>query len=131
MSNEKLIEQTKGHRFQKGNSGNPGGRRKTQMNLILLARKSVPEAFEVARKIMMEADPEKASNRDRLDAAKFLTVYGLGAPPKVIDDREDESADAMGQLSVEDLRALARQSLNDDAGPTDDAGDDDSDETEH
>ncbi len=126
---DKLIAQTLHGRFAKGKSGNPGGFRKVQRDLILLARESVPDAFRVAREILLEvANP----NRDRLDAAKFLTSYGLGAPPKIADESPERHVDPVGQLTVDELRSLARQSLADDAAVgAEDASDDDSDETEH
>jgi hypothetical protein len=125
---EKLIKQTEATRFKKGKTGNAGGRRKTDWKLIHLARESVPDAFIVARKVMLD---EGEVTRERLDAAKFLTAYGLGTPSKVMPEPEGEDVgEALGELSVDELRSLARQSLEDDA-PEDDAGDDDSDEETH
>jgi len=115
--------------WKPGKSANPGGRYKLKKELIALARESVPDAFAVARQILLN---EEAPNRDRLDAGKFLTAYGLGAPPKAIDEETAQRVDEMGALSVEELRALARQSLADDASKAEsDADDDDSDGTEH
>lgn len=123
----KLIEQTKATRFGKGESGNPGGRRKLKRELVLMARDHVPKAIERARQIL---DDDDAEWRAWMDAAKFVTAYGIGAPPKSETAKDDRPADPSEELEVDELRALARQALADDAAETDDAGDD-SDETEH
>lgn len=115
--------------FKKGApSPNPGGFRKVRKDLINLARESVPDAFAVAREILLNAE---APNRDRLDAGKFLTAYGLGAPPKNLDEETAQGADEMGKLTVDELRSLARQSLADDASKAEIDADDDASETEH
>lgn len=126
---DKLIKQTEKFRFKKGVSGNPGGRRKQEWKLLELARESVPDAFRVAHKFLMD---EGVEPRVRLDAAKFLVAYGVGAPPKITAETEpDVSDEAMSKMSVEELRALARQSLADEPSVNEPDDSDDSDETEH
>lgn len=117
-------------RWKKGESANRGGLRKAKREYVMMARESVPDAFRIAREIMLKEDNP---NKDRLDAAKFLTAYGLGAPPKTVDEKEDDDrADEMGELTLSELRALARQSLEDDASKAElDADDDEADEKEH
>ena len=77
-----------GH-FGKGNRLNPGGRHKAQRELCLLAREHVPAAFELAVALMSNEDED---SRVRLDAAKLICSYGLGAPPK-FEDKGDGSDD--------------------------------------
>lgn len=87
-----------------GPSPNPGGRPKAVRELHELARAEVPASFDFAKKLR---DDENQDARVRLDAAKFLTAYGLGAPPKMVDDA---SADRGDGVSLAQLRALAAES---------------------
>lgn len=80
----------KPHLWKPGQSGNPGGRPKQVRELLELARTSVPKAFALAKELM--ADPGEDS-RVRLEAAKFLTSYGIGAPPR-------EQLDVTGAIHV-------------------------------
>jgi hypothetical protein len=82
------------------------------------------------RTIIGIRDDADEKGQVRLEAAKTLIAYGMGAPKKVIEEQAAEMIDGMAQLSLEDLQALARQSLAEEAMADDDA-DDDSDETEH
>lgn len=113
--------------WKPGKSGNPGGMPKQVKHLLERARQSVPAALDFADELLKDvtADP-----RVRLEAAKFLCSYGLGAPPKVLPEDDDKRVSATDELTVEELRALARQSLADDASESEDASDD-ADETEH
>lgn len=122
---DKLIERTKHSRWKKGQSGNHGGWSKTTRELKELARSHVAKAFERARQIL---DDDDAEWRAWMDAGRFVASYGIGAPPKAEVASADELPDdPVTQLDAEELRALARQSLADEAAP--DAGDDDSDDT--
>lgn len=123
-----LIERTRATRFQKGVSGNAGYQRKTQKELRELARGSVPKAFERAKQIL---DDDSAEWRAWMDAAKFITSYGYGSPPKTDIEAADRREDPVNQLEAEELRALARQSLADDVPEPDDDAGDDSDEAAH
>jgi hypothetical protein len=64
----------------------------------------VPDAFELAESLM--ADTEK-DPRVRLEAAKFLVSYGLGAPPK------ETTPDPIESVSDADLLAEIDRRTND------------------
>lgn len=96
-----------GRPFPPGVSGNPGGRPRAVRELLDLARESVPEALAFAKRLLAD---EKADARVRLDAAKFLTAYGLGAAPKLPADGDEEapSRNPAAPLSTDDLVAIVR-----------------------
>ena len=64
-------------RFQKGKSGNPGGRPKAAYNIQELARKHAPEALDVLVQIMLN---EKAPPNARVAAANTLLDRAYGKP---------------------------------------------------
>jgi hypothetical protein len=88
--------------FKPGQSGNPSGRPKQVRELIELARTAVPQAFALAMKLMLNAE---ADDRVRLEAAKFLTSYGLGAPPRQL---QVTGADGGPLFDATDEQLLAR-----------------------
>lgn len=98
--------------FATGTTGNPGGRPKAVRELVELARSHVPASLELAVELR---DDETEDSRVRLDAAKFLVAYGLGSPTKFDPTAPDftDPPDPNEQLTVEELRALARRSLRD------------------
>ena len=104
------VERAEKGRIERGTL-NPGGRPKAVRELLDLARESVPDALAFAKKLLAN---ETADDRVRLDAAKFLTAYGLGAAPKLsASDGSDDAASAENParpLSTEDLIAIARAS---------------------
>lgn len=102
-----------------GKTLNPGGQPKTRKELRLMARESMPKAFERAQQILNDDDAEW---RAWLEAGKFLSLYGYGAPPKSVeDDAEKSNRSVLEALTVEELRALARRPIEPppDADPDD------------
>lgn len=65
-----------GHRFRKGQSGNPGGRPKVVAEVRELARQHTTLAIETLAKIAKEADRDAA----RVAAANSLLDRGWGRP---------------------------------------------------
>jgi len=63
--------------FEKGKSGNPGGRPKVVGEVQVLARKYAPEAIETLRGIMENIDAPPAA---RISAAIALLDRGFGRP---------------------------------------------------
>jgi hypothetical protein len=105
--------------WKPGNSGNPGGRPKGVRKLLKLATKHAPKALAYALRLLEEPDigeePKDmvAHRRVKLEAAKLIASYGMGAPP-----RYGEGVDAMARvqlprgLSIEVIEAVASQPLS-------------------
>ena len=72
---------TIGRPFQKGQSGNPGGRPKEIAEVKELARQHTPAAIEVLASIMHNT---KASDAARVSAANALLDRGYGKPQQQI-----------------------------------------------
>ena len=72
---------TIGKPFQKGRSGNPGGRPKVVAEVKELARKHTGKAIETLVSIM---DNPKAAPAARVSAANALLDRGYGKPPQHI-----------------------------------------------
>jgi hypothetical protein len=72
---------TIGKPFQKGQSGNPGGRPKVVAEVRELARKHTSEAVETLVSIMTNT---KAAPAARVSAANALLDRGYGKPPQHI-----------------------------------------------
>lgn len=89
-------------RWQPGQSGNPAGRPKAVRELLDLARRGVPSAFAFAFKLLQD---EREASRDRLEAAKFIVAYGLGAPPK------QPHADELDEMPTEELKRQVLERL--------------------
>src|SRR5215468_10481360 len=73
---------TIGKPFQKGQSGNPGGRPKEIAEVKELARQHMPAAIEALVSIMNNS---KASDAARVSAATALLDRGYGKPQQHID----------------------------------------------
>ena len=73
---------TIGRPFQKGQSGNPGGRPKEIAEVKELAREHMPAAIEALASIM---NNPKASDAARVSAASALLDRGYGKAPQHID----------------------------------------------
>jgi len=79
----------------------------------------------VDEKVVDAWELEVAERGDKwLEASKLLAAYGYGAPPRDLDDDATTRSDPLVGLTIEEARALARQSLRDDAQPADEDNDD-------
>jgi hypothetical protein len=101
-----------------GKSPNPGGRPKQVVELLMLARENCPKALAFAIGLLDEAELAKspktkvAQRKIKLEAAKLIISYGMGAPPKVSEeDMERVRKSALDSVSVETLEALAQQPI--------------------
>ena len=73
--------------FQKGHSGNPGGRPKQPNVLRTKCRELTEELIERLRQIAEKADTDATS----IAAAKLILAYGYGAPDSApLEDKEEE-----------------------------------------
>ena len=67
--------------FQKGVSGNPGGRPKKDNKLVELAKAKTPEAF----KELLELLKNTSEDSVRLGCIKTVFEYGFGKPRQEVD----------------------------------------------
>ena len=97
-------------RFQKGTSGNPGGRPKGNPNIAALALKNSERAIATIIKIM---DDEKASSSIRLAAAVQILDRAIGKPMQQVDsnvnlDGRLTHENWIDKLDAEDAELRAR-----------------------
>lgn len=92
--------------FQKGQSGNPGGRAKVDGDLRELARAKSPEMLDVLVKIALDEDKAAAA---RVTAASAVLDRGYGKPPQSLADPDGNPISWMDFLLGARSRALAEQ----------------------
>lgn len=84
--------------FEKGKSGNPGGRAKKVLELVEMARKHCDKAIEKASELLdAKTESGEADGKVVMAAAAFLRDTGMGRPAQVEFD--------LAQVTDEALRA--------------------------
>jgi len=89
-------------RFQKGQSGNPGGRPKVLGDVQELARQYTAEAIETLRDIMRD---KRAPPAARSLAANALLDRGYGRPPQTVN--ANVASRPVREMSDAELLAIA------------------------
>ena len=89
--------------FQKGKSGNPGGRPKVVGEVQTLARQYTKEAIETIRQIMCD---RKTHSSARVTAAIAILDRGYGRPSQTISQSVADKP--LDQMSDEELIARIR-----------------------
>jgi len=92
-------------RWQKGQSGNPGGRPKVIGDLQEQARQWAPEALEALREVATSKDAPPSA---RVSAAVALLDRGYGKPAQSIDAKVSNEP-SMAQLHLQALKELAER----------------------
>ena len=102
----------KGRPFQKGTSGNPGGRPKVLGDVQELARERSPEALNILANVMRD---EKAPPAARVAAANALLDRGYGKPTQPISQTLTKIDPCT--MSDEELAAIVRNGIQPNARP--------------
>lgn len=92
--------------YPKGYSGNRGGKPKMDPALRKSVQDMTPELFKRLRELSLAADSDSAS----IQAIKLLLLYAWGSPENRPEDNDE--AEKAPELTIEELRALARQRIS-------------------
>ena len=101
-------------RFQKGQSGNPGGRPKIVGEVQQLARQYRAEAIETLVTIMRD---EKAPPAARSHAANSVLDRGYGRPPQAVINANVERKSALDYTDDELIAIIAAGAAEKDQTP--------------
>jgi Family of unknown function (DUF5681) len=111
------MNQTGKGGFQKGQSGNPGGRPKANASLQLMARQHTGMALRTLAEIAKKGEKEAS----RVAAATALLDRGFGRPIQSMEMRIDESLlnKRLSEMSPEELLAFERKLIGMGVGEVD------------
>lgn len=96
VGNPKWKKGAGGRPFEKGKSGNPGGRPKSDYRLKELAQQYTEEALQTLVEIMRTSDDDKA----RVSAADKIHDRGYGKPAQSVDITNSDGSMSQAWLAA-------------------------------
>ena len=91
--------------FEKGKSGNPGGRPRQLASVMHEARRHTLEAIRILTKLMRTADSESV----RLNAAEAILSRGWGRPIQALQVDGRFLTKKLADLTTDEIRALEQR----------------------
>jgi len=85
-------------RWQKGQSGNPSGRR--DRGLVAYIKEQTGDGREIIDYVLSVLRDERASTRHRLQAAEWLSDRAFGRPRQEVELRTDEDSERHARLAA-------------------------------
>ena len=113
MSGQKKMP--RGKPFQKGHSGNPGGRPKLPWSIVELARDNTPSAMHTLIEIH---EDKNAPPSARVAAAEAVLDRGWGRPTQVVDATVRDTNSQKYELTDDQLAEIAVTTLADKTAST-------------
>ncbi|WP_378955677.1 DUF5681 domain-containing protein [Pelosinus sp. sgz500959] len=104
MSENRVIS----GQFQKGQSGNPGGRPAKKAELAVSCREMTPDILQTIQGIIAN---NEAKDADRISASRLVLEYGFGRPSQTVEvdvsTKVEEMSDEQRRARIRELQAKA------------------------